>query len=125
MLKHPLESRMLWIITKYAITAAVVVVVSEVAKRSDRLGALLASLPLVTLLALVWLYVERQPAEKIANHAWYTFWYVVPTLPMFLLFPALLARFGFWPALAMSALITIASFGLFAVAVRPFGIRLL
>ncbi|MDQ0010553.1 hypothetical protein J2T07_002743 [Luteibacter jiangsuensis] len=116
---------MLWIITKYAITAAVVVVVSEVAKRSDRLGALLASLPLVTLLALVWLYVERQPAEKIANHAWYTFWYVVPTLPMFLLFPTLLARFGFWPALAMSALVTIASFGLFALAVRPFGIRLL
>ncbi|WP_448098134.1 DUF3147 family protein [Luteibacter yeojuensis] len=116
---------MLWIITKYAITAAVVVVVSEVAKRSDRLGALLASLPLVTLLALVWLYVERQPAEKIANHAWYTFWYVVPTLPMFLLFPTLLARFGFWPALAMSAFVTIVSFGLFALAVRPFGIRLL
>ena len=75
---------MYWIITKYLITAAVVVAVSEVAKRSDRLGALIASLPLVTLLALTWLYIEKQPAEKIANHAWYTFWYVVPTLPMFL-----------------------------------------
>lgn len=116
---------MLWLITKYAITAAVVVLVSEVAKRSDRLGALLASLPLVTLLTLIWLYVEKQPAEKIANHAWYTFWYVVPTLPMFLIFPALLARFGFWPALGLSAIITIGSFGLFALAVRPFGIRLL
>ncbi|MGN6093744.1 MAG: DUF3147 family protein [Luteibacter jiangsuensis] len=116
---------MLWIVTKYAITAAVVVLVSEVAKRSDRMGALLASLPLVTLLALIWLHVERQPAEKIANHAWYTFWYVVPTLPMFLLFPALLARFGFWAALGMSALITVVSFGAFAYAVRPFGIRLL
>ena len=114
-----------WIITKYAITAAMVVLVSELAKRSDRLGALLASLPLVTLLTLVWLYVERQPAEKIANHAWYTFWYVVPTLPMFLAFPALLARFGFWPALGLSALLTITSFGLFALIVRPFGIRLL
>jgi hypothetical protein len=81
---------MYWIITKYLITAAVVVAVSEVAKRSDRLGALLASLPLVTLLALTWLYIEKQPTEKIANHAWYTFWYVVPTLPMFLAFPALL-----------------------------------
>jgi hypothetical protein len=114
-----------WIITKYAITAAVVVLVSEVAKRSDRLGALLASLPLVTLLTLIWLYVERQSAEKIANHAWYTFWYVVPTLPMFLAFPALLSRVGFWPALGLSAVITIVSFGLFALAVRPFGIRLL
>jgi len=114
-----------WLITKYAITAAVVVLVSEVAKRSDRLGALIASLPLVTLLTLIWLYVERQPADKIANHAWYTFWYVVPTLPMFLVFPWLLGRFGFWPALGLSALVTIVSFGLFALVVRTFGVRLL
>ena len=113
-----------WIITKYLITAAVVVAVSELAKRSDRAGALLASLPLLTLLALTWLYVEKQPATKIANHAWYTFWYVVPTLPMFLAFPRLLARFGFWPALAISAVITVACFALFALAVKPFGIRL-
>lgn len=115
---------MLWIITKYFITAAIVVAVSEVAKRSDRAGALLASLPLVTLLALTWLYVEKQPAEKIANHAWYTFWYVLPTLPMFLAFPRLFARFGFWPALGLSAVITIVCFALFAWAVRPLGIKL-
>ena len=114
-----------WIITKYAITAAVVVLVSEVAKRSDRLGALIASLPLVTLLALTWLYVEKQPAEKIANRAWYTSWYVVPTLPMFLLFPWLLNRFGFWAALGLSAVVTIVCFWLFAMIVRPWGIRLL
>lgn len=119
------ELPMPWIVTKYLITATIVVAVSELAKRSDRLGALLASLPLVTLLALVWLHLERQPSAKIANHAWYTFWYVVPTLPMFLAFPWLLARFGFWPALGLSAVITVASFGVFALAVRPFGIRLL
>jgi hypothetical protein len=116
---------MAWIVTKYLITAAVVVAVSELAKRSDRLGALLASLPLVTVLALVWLHVEKQPAAKIANHAWYTFWYVVPTLPMFLLFPRLFDRFGFWPALAASVIVTVACFGLFALAVKPFGIKLL
>jgi hypothetical protein len=116
---------MLWIITKYFITAAIVVAVSEVAKRSDRAGALLASLPLVTLLALTWLYIEKQPAEKITNHAWYTFWYVVPTLPMFLAFPRLFARFGFWPALGLSAVITIVCFALFAWAVRPLGIKLI
>ncbi|GLQ95551.1 DUF3147 family protein [Dyella acidisoli] len=114
-----------WLITKYIITAAVVVVVSEVAKRSDRAGALLASLPLVTLLALTWLYIEKQSAEKITNHAWYTFWYVVPTLPMFLAFPRLFTRFGFWPALGLSAVITVVCFALFAWAVRPWGIKLM
>ena len=74
---------MVWIITKYFLTAAVVVLFSELAKRSDRLGGFVAALPLVTILALIWLYVEHQPPEKIANHAWYTFWYVIPTLQMF------------------------------------------
>lgn len=114
-----------WLIVKYLITAGVVVAVSEIAKRSDRLGALVASLPLVTFLALIWLYVEKQPMAKIANHAWYTFWYVVPTLPMFLLFPRLLARFGFWAALGLSAVVTVVCFVVFAVMVRLFGIRLL
>jgi uncharacterized membrane protein (GlpM family) len=116
---------MAWIITKYFLTAAVVVLVSELAKRSDKLGGLVAALPMVTVLALIWLYVEHQPVEKIANHAWYTFWYVIPTLPMFLVFPLLLPRIGFWPALAACVVITIACFWLFALALRRFGIELL
>ena len=76
---------MQYIIFKYLITAGVVVMVSEFAKRSDKLGGLIAALPLVTVLTLIWLYVEHQPISKIANHAYYTFWYVLPTLPMFLL----------------------------------------
>lgn len=116
---------MAWLIIKYLLTSAVVVGVSEFAKRSDRLGGLVAALPLVTLLALIWLYIEKQPEQKIANHAWYTFWYVVPTLPMFLAFPVLLPRIGFWPALLACVAITIVCFGLFALLVRRFGIDLL
>lgn len=116
---------MAWLVTKYLITAAVVVLVSEAAKRSDRLGGLIGALPMVTILALIWLYVEHQSQQKIANHAWYTFWYVVPTLPMFLLFPALLPRLGFWFTLIACAAITLVCFGLFALAVRRFGIELL
>lgn len=116
---------MSWIVAKYALTAALVVLVSEIAKRSDKLGGFVAALPLVTLLTLVWLYVERQAPEKIANHAWYTFWYVLPTLPMFLAFPALLPRLGFWPTLLACVVITVVYFGLFALAVRRFGIELL
>jgi hypothetical protein len=116
---------MAWLITKYAITAAVIVIVSEAAKRSDRLGGFIAALPLVTVLALIWLHIERQPQLKIANHAWYTFWFVLPTLPMFLVFPALLSRIGFWPALAAGIAITIACFWAFAAAVKPLGITLI
>ena len=116
---------MLWIITKYLLTAAVVVLVSELAKRSDKLGGFVAALPLVTLLALIWLYVEHQSQEKIANHAWYTFWYVIPTLPMFLAFPVLLPRIGFWPTLLACVLITVICLWLFATTVRRFGIELL
>jgi len=116
---------MAWLIAKYLTTAAVVVLVSELAKRSDKLGAFVAALPLVTLLALIWLHLERQPETKIANHAWYTFWYVAPTLPMFLAFPFLLPRLGFWPTLLVSVVITVVCFGLFAFTVRRFGIELL
>src|SRR5258708_11530225 len=114
-----------WIITKYFLTAAVVVLVSELAKRSDKLGGFVAALPLVTVVALIWLYVEKQPPERIANHAWYTFWYVVPTLPMFLASPALRPRLGFWPALLACVIITVVCFGLFALAVRRIGVELL
>lgn len=115
---------MTWIVTKYLITAAMVVLISELAKRSDRLGGLIAALPLVTVLTLIWLYVEAQPAEKIANHAWYTFWYVLPTLPMFLVFGWLLPRIGFWWTLAASVAITLLCFAAFAAVVKRFGIVL-
>lgn len=116
---------MVWIVVKYLLTAGMVVLVSELAKRSDRIGGFVSALPLVTVLALTWLYLEKQPQEKIANHAWYTFWYVVPTLPMFLAFPALLPRIGFWLTLFASVVITVVCFGLFALLVRRFGIELL
>jgi len=116
---------MSWLITKYLLTAGVVVLVSEIAKRSDKLGGLVAALPLVTILALIWLYVENQPTAKIANHAWYTFWYVVPTLPMFLVFPVLLPRLGFWPTLLACVILTLACFGIWALALRRVGIELL
>lgn len=116
---------MTWVVTKYLITAAMVVLVSEVAKRSDKVGGLVAALPLVTVLTLIWLYLENQPQAKIANHAWYTFWYVIPTLPMFLAFPMLLPRAGFWPTLLICAVISTLCFVLFAWVLRRYGIELM
>ncbi|MFL6672890.1 MAG: DUF3147 family protein [Massilia sp.] len=116
---------MTWLITKYLITAGVVVLVSEIAKRSDKLGGFIAALPMVTFLALIWLHLEKQPESKVANHAWYTLWYVIPTLPMFGAFPFLLPRLGFWATMLASVLITVVCFGLFALLVKRFGIELL
>jgi hypothetical protein len=117
---------MLFLVTKYAVTALIIVVVSEVAKRSDRLGALIASLPFVTVLVMIWLYLEKQGTEKIANHAYYTFWYVLPTMPMFLLMPWLLHKgIGFWPSLLAGILLTFVCFVLAAYILKRWGISLL
>ena len=118
------EFLMTWIVTKYLITAGLVVLISEVAKRSDKLGALIAALPLVTVLTLLWLYFEKQPTEKISNHAYYTFWYVIPTLPMLVAFPWILNKFGFWGAMGLGVLLTAVFFGLFAYGVRTIGVDL-
>jgi len=119
------RTKMQYLMMKYLITAGLVVAISEFAKRSDKLGGLIAALPMVTVLTLIWLYVEDQPTTKIANHAYYTFWYVIPTLPMFLLFPYLLPRWGFWPTLGACALFTMLFFFLFATVLKQFGVQLM
>lgn len=116
---------MTFIILKYVVTAAVIVLASEIAKRSDRFGALILALPLMTVVTLFWLYFEKQSDTKIANHAFYTFWYVLPTLPMFLLFPTLLRHFGFPISMSISILGTGVIFVSFAVILDRFGIHLL
>lgn len=116
---------MTWILTKYLVTAAIIVAISELAKRSGRLGALLTALPLVAVLALFWMYIERVPPDRIGAYATYTFWYVLPTLPMFLAFAPIQARFGFGLAMIASVLITIVGFILLAWVLKPFGIELM
>jgi hypothetical protein len=119
------DQRVTLLITKYAVTAFVIVLVSELAKRSDRLGALVSSLPFVTIMVLVWLHLEKQGASKLSNHAFYTFWYVIPTLPMFLLMPWLLNRgVSFWWSLVWCALLTFVCFVITALIAKRFGVDL-
>jgi len=114
------------LIIKYAVTAFVIVAVSEIAKRADRLGALISSLPLVTIMIMIWLHLENQRTDKIANHAYYTFWYVLPTMPMFLLMPWMLGRgVHFWWSLGASALLTVFCFALTAIIMKRFGVMLM
>jgi len=83
--------------------------VSEIAKRSPGFGALVASLPLVSVLGMIWLWRDTHDPSRMAAHAGATFWFVLPSLPMFLLIPALLGRgVPFWPVLGAGCLLTIA-----------------
>ena len=94
---------------KAALSGAMIAAASEVAKRYPGFGALIASLPLVSVLGMVWLWRDKPDAANMAAHAEGTFWFVLPSLPMFLLIPALLRRgVPFWGALAAGCGLTFA-----------------
>lgn len=113
-------------VLKIALTALLIVIVTKVQVFSDRLSALLIALPFTSLIAMVWMKAEKQEGERIANHAEGTFWFVLPTLPMFLILPRMLRHgWGFWPALGVNCLITIACFWLTVVILRQFGTDLM
>src|SRR3954447_22056324 len=100
---------MLYLLIKALASGAIVATVSEVAKRWPGLGGPIASLPLVSVLGMIWLWRDTHDPVRMAAHATGTFWFVLPSLPMFLLIPALLKRgVGFWAALASGCLLTIA-----------------
>jgi len=93
---------MVWYIIKLFLTAGIIVIISEVSKRLPLLGSLIASLPLISVLGMIWMYGENKDLIRIADHAEGTFWYVLPSLPMFLLMPFLLRKGISFPA-ALSA----------------------
>jgi len=99
---------MVWYIIKLFLTAGIIVIISEVSKRLPLLGSLIASLPLVSVLGMIWMYGETKDLIRIADHAEGTFWYVLPSLPMFLLIPFLLRKGISFPA-ALSAGIALTS----------------
>ena len=110
---------------KVLITVAVVVAVSEIGKRSSLWGAVLASLPLTSLLAFVWLYVETGDSQPIAALSQSIFWLVLASLPLFLILPAMLrAGVSFWPSLGLACLVTVGAYFGLVWALERAGVRL-
>lgn len=113
-------------LVKVLVTAIIILFVTKIQAFSDRLSALLIALPLTSLIAMIWMQAEKQGSERIANHSEGTFWFVLPTLPMFLILPWMLRHgWGFWAALGANCLITIGCFWLTVVVLRQFGIDLM
>jgi hypothetical protein len=116
---------MLYFVVKCALSGIIVAVVSVIAKRSPAFGALVVSLPLVSVLGIVWLWRDTGDAKRIAGLAQSTFWYVLPSLPMFLILPAMLrAGVGFWPSLAAGCAVTVILYFVTAWVLARFGINL-
>ena len=111
---------------KLLLSAFVILLVNKVQLVNDRLSALLIALPLTSLLAMIWMHHAGQSNQRLANHAEGTFWFVLPTLPMFLVFPWLLRHgWGFWAALAANCVMTVVLFWLTVIVLRRFGIDLM
>jgi hypothetical protein len=110
---------------KVGLSALIIVVIAEVAKRSSFWAAALASLPLTSLLAFVWLYLDTGDAQKVAVLAGDIFWLVLPSLLLFVLLPILLrSGLGFWFSLAVSSAATALAYLGMIKLLGMFGIRL-
>lgn len=106
---------MLLYAAKVLISALVIVAITEIAKRNTGMSALLASLPLTSLLAFIWLHIEGATEMRIAELSKNIFWYVLPSLLFFLLLPMILKQgLGFWPSLGLTIVVTVACYAAFA-----------
>jgi len=104
---------MTYLVTKYAITAFIVVLVSELAKRSTTAGAVLASVPTISVLAMIWIYLETKDTARLATFSTDIIWLVLPSLLLFIVLPILLRHgVGFWISLASGLAATAVAYAL-------------
>jgi hypothetical protein len=101
------------------------VIISEIAKRSTLVGAILASIPLVSVLAMVWLYIDTKDIDKISNLATSVFWLVLPSLALFVSLPLLLKQgINFYISLGISIVITVGCYFLMISVLNHYGVKL-
>jgi hypothetical protein len=111
---------------KIAISAVIIGAIGEIGRRNSNLAALLAALPLVSLLGMIWIYQETHDVARIAAFSWSVFWYVVPSLILFVLLPVLLTKFqmSFYVALPISCVATVVGFFALSMVLKAFGIAI-
>ena len=116
---------MLYLIFKAAVSGVLIAIISEVSRKYPGWGGLLASLPLTSLIALMWLWRDTEDPVRVSQQAISTFWFVLPSLPLFLVIPWLLrSGVGFWVAILLSSLLTIVLYVAMAAVSARLGIKL-
>lgn len=114
-----------YLLLKAALSGIIIAIVSEVARRAPGLGALIASLPLISVLGMIWLWRDTEDTARMAEHAYATFWFVLPSLPMFLAIPLLLNRgLAFWPSFAIGCVMTVVLYLAMVWVLGRFGISI-
>lgn len=116
---------MIYYLVKIAITTLLIVAISEIAKRSTFIGAILASVPLISVLAMIWLYVDTKDVAKVSSLSISVFWFVIPSLALFLSLPVLLKQgLNFYLSISISIGLTIGCYWIMASVLDHFGVKL-
>lgn len=114
---------MLYYFLKFVISALLIVAISEISKRYSLAAGILASLPIVSVLAMIWLYIDTASIEKVSRLSTSIFWMVLPSLSLFLVLPLLLKyKVSFYPALLVSSLVMVLLYYVMIVVLRKLGI---
>ena len=112
-------------VVRALLSGIIVALIALIGKKAPAAGALIASLPLISILAMIWLWRDTADIKLLANHAEATFWYVLPSLPMFLLIPWMLrSGHSFWVALSAGIGLTVILYLLTIGIAARFGVRL-
>lgn len=116
---------MTYFITKLIITSLLIVLISEISKRSSLAGALLAAIPLVSILAMTWMYIDTNDSNSAVEFSNRIVWLIAPSMTLFLVFPILIKKgMGFYPSMGISVVSTITAYYLLILILEKFGVKL-
>ena len=112
-------------LTKIVITTILIILISEIARKSSFAAAILASIPLISVLAMIWLYIDSNDIQKVSNLSTSVFWLVIPSLALFISLPLLLKQgFNFYLSMSLSIAITVGCYWLMVSVLLHYGVKL-
>ena len=112
------------LVVRALVSGVIIAVASEVARRSSLLGAVIVSLPVTSILAIIWLFSDKHDRDEIADLSWSILLVVVPSVAFFVVLPFALRSLEFWPAMLVASAVTAVSYGVWVWAARRLGVEL-